>query len=158
MVDQQKLDIEASHNQAGYLSYPPTKYYEEFNSMIVGLNSCRITHALKVNPIISSDTIRGFWLLAKVNRSGAEGAGSIEAKVQEKDIVITEVVIHKMLKFGDQTHHPTTIRRDRVVKALRKMSYEGEYPTVLKKLFPPYWRLLVQVFLFCISENKGGLD
>ncbi|KAJ0788426.1 hypothetical protein HanPI659440_Chr05g0191551 [Helianthus annuus] len=38
------------------------------------------------------------------------------------------------------------------------MSYEGVYPTVLKKLFPPYWRLLVHVFLICIPENKGGLD
>ncbi|KAM0063564.1 hypothetical protein Hdeb2414_s0003g00092371 [Helianthus debilis subsp. tardiflorus] len=38
------------------------------------------------------------------------------------------------------------------------MSYEGEYPTVLKKLFPPYRRLLVHMFLLCISKNKGGLD
>ncbi|MFS7930175.1 hypothetical protein Hanom_Chr04g00341031 [Helianthus anomalus] len=129
MADQRKLDIEASHNQAGYLLDPPTKYYEEFNYVIVGLNSCWITHALKVNPIISSDTVRGFWLIAKVNRSGPEGATSLGAKVQEKDIVITEVVIRKYLTFGDQTHHPTSFRRDRVVKALRKMSYEGECNT-----------------------------
>ncbi|KAM0038051.1 hypothetical protein Hdeb2414_s0013g00410351 [Helianthus debilis subsp. tardiflorus] len=38
------------------------------------------------------------------------------------------------------------------------MSYEGGYPTVLKKLFPPYWRLLVHFFLQCITENKGGYD
>ncbi|MFS7962844.1 hypothetical protein Hanom_Chr08g00731311 [Helianthus anomalus] len=38
------------------------------------------------------------------------------------------------------------------------MSYEGGYPTVLKKLFPPYWRLLVHMFLQCIAENKGGFD
>ncbi|KAF5756429.1 hypothetical protein HanRHA438_Chr17g0824611 [Helianthus annuus] len=38
------------------------------------------------------------------------------------------------------------------------MSYEGAYPTVLKKLFPPYWRLLVHFFLQCIAENKGGFD
>ncbi|KAF5805321.1 hypothetical protein HanRHA438_Chr05g0217461 [Helianthus annuus] len=38
------------------------------------------------------------------------------------------------------------------------MSYEGRYPTVLKKLFPPYWRLLVHFFLQCIAENKGGFD
>ncbi|MFS7938506.1 hypothetical protein Hanom_Chr05g00440511 [Helianthus anomalus] len=44
------------------------------------------------------------------------------------------------------------------MKALSKMSYEGDYPTVLKKLFPPYWRPLVHVFLLCISENKGELD
>ncbi|MFS8021363.1 hypothetical protein Hanom_Chr16g01426551 [Helianthus anomalus] len=38
------------------------------------------------------------------------------------------------------------------------MSYEGGYPTVLKKLFPPCWRLLVHFFLHCIIENKGGFD
>ncbi|KAJ0715514.1 hypothetical protein HanPI659440_Chr13g0502051 [Helianthus annuus] len=38
------------------------------------------------------------------------------------------------------------------------MGYEGGYPTVLKKLFPPYWRLLVHLFLQCIAENKGGFD
>ncbi|KAJ0804560.1 hypothetical protein HanPI659440_Chr02g0039421 [Helianthus annuus] len=38
------------------------------------------------------------------------------------------------------------------------MSYERGYPTVLKKLFPPYWRLLVHFVLQCIAENKGGWD
>ncbi|MFS7954097.1 hypothetical protein Hanom_Chr07g00626311 [Helianthus anomalus] len=38
------------------------------------------------------------------------------------------------------------------------MSYGGNYLTVLKKLFPPYWRLLVHFFLQCIAENKGGFD
>ncbi|KAF5774611.1 hypothetical protein HanRHA438_Chr13g0612921 [Helianthus annuus] len=38
------------------------------------------------------------------------------------------------------------------------MSYEGGYPTVLNKLFPPYWRLLVHFFLQCVAENKGGWD
>ncbi|MFS7929723.1 hypothetical protein Hanom_Chr04g00335871 [Helianthus anomalus] len=30
--------------------------------------------------------------------------------------------------------------------------------TVLKKLFPTYWRLLVHFFLQCVAENKGGWD
>ncbi|KAF5811715.1 putative Longin domain-containing protein [Helianthus annuus] len=158
MADQRKLDIEAFHNLVGYLSDPPAEHYEEFNSLIVGLNSCRITHALKANPVICIDMIKDFWLTAKVNRSGAEGSGSIDAKIQGKDIVISEAVVREVLKFDDQPHHPTTFGMVKVMKALRKMSYEGDYPTVLKKLFPPYWRLLVHVLLFCLSENKGGLD
>ncbi|MFS8008874.1 hypothetical protein Hanom_Chr14g01278021 [Helianthus anomalus] len=74
----------------------------------------------------------------KVNQSGAEGVGSIDAEIQGKDIIITEAIVHQVLKFEDQTHHPTTFGRDKVMKALRKMSYVGDYPTVLKKLFPPY--------------------
>ncbi|MFS8034461.1 hypothetical protein Hanom_Chr17g01581391 [Helianthus anomalus] len=38
------------------------------------------------------------------------------------------------------------------------MSYKGGYPTVPKKLFPPYWRSLVHFFPQCIAENKGGFD
>ncbi|MFS7999277.1 hypothetical protein Hanom_Chr12g01164161 [Helianthus anomalus] len=38
------------------------------------------------------------------------------------------------------------------------MSYEGSYPIVLKKLFLPYWILLVHIFLQCIVENKGRFD
>ncbi|MFS7996998.1 hypothetical protein Hanom_Chr12g01136551 [Helianthus anomalus] len=87
-----------------------------------------------------------------------EGSGSIDAKILGKDIVISKVVVREVLRFEDQSHHPTTFVRDKVMKALPRMSYENEYPTVLKKLFPPYWRLLVHVFLLCISENKGGLD
>ncbi|KAF5806312.1 hypothetical protein HanXRQr2_Chr05g0219891 [Helianthus annuus] len=126
--------------------------------MIVGLNSCCITHALRANHVICIGMLKDFWLSPKVNRSKAEGAGSIDAKIQGKDIIITETIVREVLKFEDQPHYPTSFERDKVMKALRKMSYEGDYPTVLKKLFPSYWRPLVHVFLPCISENKGVLD
>ncbi|MFS7946162.1 hypothetical protein Hanom_Chr06g00532781 [Helianthus anomalus] len=133
VADQRKLDIELSHNQVGYLSDHRARFYEEFNSMIVPLNSCRITHAQKANPVICSDTIRDFRLSTKVNRNGVEGVGSIEAKIQGKDIIVTEAVIREVLKFGDQTQHPTSFGKDKV-------------------------RFLVHVFLLCISVNKNGLD
>ncbi|MFS7935144.1 hypothetical protein Hanom_Chr05g00400001 [Helianthus anomalus] len=46
----------------------------------------------------------------------------------------------------------------RVQAALRRMCYEGGYPTILKKLFSPYWRLSAHFFLQCIAENKGRWD
>ncbi|MFS7968428.1 hypothetical protein Hanom_Chr09g00797331 [Helianthus anomalus] len=109
--------------------------------MIVGLNSSRITHALKTNPVICHDTIR-----------------SIEAKVQGNDIIITKAIVQEVFKFEDQQNHPTTLGRERVIKDLRRMSYEGDYPMVLKKLFPPYWRLLVHLSYYVFQRNKGGLD
>ncbi|KAF5781453.1 hypothetical protein HanXRQr2_Chr11g0483841 [Helianthus annuus] len=154
MADQRKLDIEASHNQVGYLLDPPAEHYDEFYSMIAGLNTCRITHALNANPIICIDMVKDFWLSAKVNRSGARGAGSVDAKIQGKDIIITEAIVREVLKFEDQAQHLTTFRRDKVMKALRRMSYEGEYPTVLKKLFPPYWRLLIRTSAMVALVNN----
>ncbi|MFS8022626.1 hypothetical protein Hanom_Chr16g01441741 [Helianthus anomalus] len=102
--------------------------------------------------------IKDFWLSMKVNGGGAEGAGSIKAKIPEQEIVITEKIVDEVLKFGDQHNHPKTFEKDKVMKALGRMSYEGVYPTMLKKLFPLCWRLLVHVFLVCISENKVGLN
>ncbi|KAM0063565.1 hypothetical protein Hdeb2414_s0003g00092381 [Helianthus debilis subsp. tardiflorus] len=118
MADQRKLDIEASHNQAGYLLDPPAEHHDEFITMIAGLNTCHITHALKANPIICNDMVKDFWLSAKVNRSRARGAGSVDAKIQGKDIIITEAVVREVLKFEDQAHHLTIFGRDKVMKAL----------------------------------------
>ncbi|MFS8024358.1 hypothetical protein Hanom_Chr16g01462301 [Helianthus anomalus] len=52
MADQRPLEVELFHNQDRYLSDPPTEYFDLFNSLIVGLNDCRIMHALKTNPIV----------------------------------------------------------------------------------------------------------
>ncbi|MFS7943463.1 hypothetical protein Hanom_Chr06g00500551 [Helianthus anomalus] len=41
-------------NMACYLSDPP-KGFESYKSMIVGLNTCRLAHALRENPIIHKD-------------------------------------------------------------------------------------------------------
>ncbi|KAM0005127.1 hypothetical protein Hdeb2414_s0219g00837391 [Helianthus debilis subsp. tardiflorus] len=99
--------------------------------------------------------INTFWNTAKINR---QGAGSIEATVQKTKIIMTEAIIREVLRLGDQPHHPTSYDQAIVLAALQRMSYEGGYPTVLKKLFPPYWGLLVHFFLQCIAENKGGFD
>ncbi|MFS7996404.1 hypothetical protein Hanom_Chr12g01129621 [Helianthus anomalus] len=108
--------------------------------------------------ITSRAGINTFWNTAKINRQGVEGAGTIEAIVQKKKIIISEVIVREVLRLGDLPQHPTSYNQTRVLAALQRMSYEGAYPTVLKKLFPPYWRLLVHFFLQCIAENKGGFD
>ncbi|MFS8007288.1 hypothetical protein Hanom_Chr14g01259221 [Helianthus anomalus] len=112
-------------------------------------------HALRANPVICSNCINAFWNTKKID---TQGAGSIEATVQKTKIIISEAVIREVLRLGDQPHHPTLYDQARVQASLRRMSYEGGYPTVLKKLFPPYWRLLVHFFLQYIAENKGGWD
>ncbi|MFS7953170.1 hypothetical protein Hanom_Chr07g00615421 [Helianthus anomalus] len=141
--NQQQLEVELFHNQAGYLTDPPAEHMELCGSLIRGLNYCPLTHALREEPI---------------NRQGAEGAGTIEATVQKTKIIVSEAIVREVLRLGNQPHHPTSYNQTRVLAALCRMSYEGSCPTVLKKLFPPYWRLLVHFFLQCIAENKGGFD
>ncbi|KAF5779195.1 hypothetical protein HanXRQr2_Chr12g0556501 [Helianthus annuus] len=127
-----------------------------FGSLMTGLNNCPIIHALRAEPVICNDCVNTFWNTTRVSRKGANGAGAIEASVHKKEIIVTEAIIQEVLRLGDQPHFPTSLEQNRVLLALQRMSYEGGYPTVLKKLFPPYWRLLVHIFLQCIAENKGG--
>ncbi|KAM0040159.1 hypothetical protein Hdeb2414_s0012g00390521 [Helianthus debilis subsp. tardiflorus] len=128
---------------------------ELFGSLIRGLNNCPITHALRAEPAICNSCINTFWNTTKINR---QGAGSIEATVQKTKIIVTEAIVREVLRLGDQPHHPMSYDQTRVLAALRRMSYEVGYLIVLKKLFPPYLRLLVHFFLQCIAENKGGFD
>ncbi|MFS7999276.1 hypothetical protein Hanom_Chr12g01164151 [Helianthus anomalus] len=118
MANQRQLEVELFHNQAGYLSDPPSEYFEMFNSLMVGPKNCLITHALRSNPLICNDCENTFWNTTKVNRRGANGAGAIEAKVQDKEIIITEAVVREVLKFGDQPHYPTSFVQRRVLPAL----------------------------------------
>ncbi|KAJ0800563.1 hypothetical protein HanPI659440_Chr03g0104521 [Helianthus annuus] len=156
--NQRQLEVELFHNQAGYLSDLPAEHMEMFGSLIRGLNNCPITHALRVEPVICNSCINTFWNTAEINRQGAKGAGTIEATVQKKKIIVSEAIVREVLRLGDLPQHPTSYNQTRVLAALRRMSYEGAYLTVLKKMFPPYWRLLVHFFLQCIAENKGGFD
>ena len=48
-------DFEKDHNVVCFLSDPPVDHEKEFKSMIVGLNTCRISHALRESPVILAD-------------------------------------------------------------------------------------------------------
>ncbi|MFS7920266.1 hypothetical protein Hanom_Chr03g00222461 [Helianthus anomalus] len=74
-----QLEVELFHNHARYLSDPPTEHVEMFSFLIKGLNKGPITHALRAEPVICNSCINTFWNTEKVNRQGADGAGTIEA-------------------------------------------------------------------------------
>ncbi|KAL8226806.1 hypothetical protein R6Q57_016638 [Mikania cordata] len=108
------------------------------------------------NPVICESFIQDFWNTATLNPKGDNEVGTIEGKIQNVDITISEVVIRDVLLFGDKFEDPIEYPKERVFQVLRRMSYEGEYPPTLKKLLHPYWRLLAHVLQMCIGGNKGG--
>ncbi|MFS7929796.1 hypothetical protein Hanom_Chr04g00336641 [Helianthus anomalus] len=63
-------------------------------------------------------------------------------------------MIREVLLFGDAAEDPVEHEKEKVIKVLDKMSYEGSYLPTTKKLLHPYWRLLAHVYLVCISGNK----
>ncbi|MFS7938764.1 hypothetical protein Hanom_Chr05g00443611 [Helianthus anomalus] len=126
-------------NVTFYLTDTP-KGFESYKSLIVGLNTCRLAHALRENPIIREDWMKDFWN----NALAKKGDTIIKSKVQNKEVSISEQDIREVRKL--------------VMEVLNKKSYKGSYPPTTKKLLHPYWRFLAHVYLVCISGNKSGID
>ncbi|XP_076904358.1 uncharacterized protein LOC143559769 [Bidens hawaiensis] len=137
MADQNPLKIADSHNVPGYLFDPPLTH-KEFNSIIVGLNTCRISHALQENPVICKKMITDFWNNSSINPHGQDGVISIDSKIQKKPVGITGAIVREVLMFGDQPDYPNEYSTAAVTEILTRMGYEGTYPPAIKKLFHPY--------------------
>nr|GFA36133.1 hypothetical protein [Tanacetum cinerariifolium] len=72
---------------------------EGFKQIIDFLSGSYIHYALTVNPHIYISCIKQFWNTASVKRS--DDVTRMKALVDKKKIVISEVVIHKILKLDD---------------------------------------------------------
>ncbi|MFS7994063.1 hypothetical protein Hanom_Chr12g01101461 [Helianthus anomalus] len=141
-------------NIACYLSDPP-KGFEMYKSMIVGLNTCRLAHSLRENPVIREDWIKDFW----DNATTKKGDKVMKSKVQGTEVSISEQDVHEVLVFDEAADEPKEYSKGKVMEVLVKMSYEGASPPpTIKKLLHPYWRFLAHIYLVCISGNKSGLD
>ncbi|MFS8025243.1 hypothetical protein Hanom_Chr16g01472681 [Helianthus anomalus] len=136
-----------------YITEPP-KGHEIYKSLMISLNTCRLAHTFRENPIIREDWIRDFWN----NATAKKGDNVIRSKIQNKKLLITEQVIHEVLLIGDADDDPVDHAKEKVMEVLSKMSYEGSCPPTTKKLLHPYWRCLAHVYLVCISGNKSGID
>ncbi|KAL9999536.1 hypothetical protein Hdeb2414_s0474g00901251 [Helianthus debilis subsp. tardiflorus] len=150
------LKFIASHNQVAYLAPPPVKHKQLFMSLIKGLNTCRIVHALRENPVVYESLIQDFWKTAKVEI--IEGKGAIAAEIDGTKIIVTEQIIRDVLKFNDQETDPIELAAGTIEAILPRLSYEGKFPPLVKKFVHPYWRLLLHMFLLCMTENRGGID
>ncbi|KAF5818050.1 hypothetical protein HanXRQr2_Chr02g0060301 [Helianthus annuus] len=153
-----KMDLKfiSSHNQVGYLAPPPVKHKQLYTSLMKGLNTCRIVHALRENPVVYESLIRDFWKTANVEI--IEGKGAIVAEIQETKVIVTEQMIRDVLRFNDHERDPIELPAGTVEAILPRLSYEGKFPPLVKKFVHPYWRLLLHMFLLCMTENRGGID
>lgn len=151
------LKFSDHHNIAACLSDPPQSH-QEFKSMVYGLNNCRLTHAIRTNPVIYKSLVGEFWDKASINKEGADGEGIVESVVKGRKVIVSEQTIREVLQFGDQPGFPTEIPVDQIKEVLERMRYEGTFPPTIKKLLPPYWRFLAHSFVICISGRKGGAD
>lgn len=155
MTDQ--VSLAQNHNLVGLLVKPPPKYCV-FQSMVRVLNSCKITKALRENPVLYRDMIVEFWTNAQLNTSEADGIETIVSNVKGTVVVISEDVIRRALGFDDQPGFTTVFDNEKIQEALNMMNYEGTFPPIWKKLLPPFWRFLAHTFIMCISGRSTGSD
>ena len=124
------------HNQAMAFSNPPDSQ-KVFQSLINGLRKCCLTYAIEQNPVKCKVCINDFWENAVHQRTRPEGE-AIVTTVRGTPVVVTEQTIREVLRFGDQPSFPTDFHKDKIVPVLKRMGYEGSYPSTKKKLLPPF--------------------
>ncbi|KAJ0870330.1 hypothetical protein HanRHA438_Chr11g0499151 [Helianthus annuus] len=156
----QKMDLKfiPTHNQAGYLAPPLEKHKKMYTSLMKGLNNCRIVHALRENPVIYESLIQDFWKNARFDALEADGKGAVVTEIQKKVVIVIEQMIREVLQFNDQETDSVELPAGTVEAILPRLSYEGKYPPLIKKFVHRYWRLLVHMFILCMTENRGGTD
>nr|GEX61305.1 xylulose kinase-1 [Tanacetum cinerariifolium] len=94
---------------------------EGFEQIINFLSGCYIHYALTVNPHIYISCIKQFWNTASVKRSG--DVTRLQAQVDKKKIVISEVVIREILQLDD-AEGVVCLPNDEIFAGLAQMGYE----------------------------------
>ena len=80
--------------------------------MIVRLKNCRISHALRSNPVIYKDLITELWKNASINKHGVDGVHTVESIVKGTQVMVSVQVIRYVLKFGDASVFPIEFTAD----------------------------------------------
>nr|GEV94708.1 hypothetical protein [Tanacetum cinerariifolium] len=94
---------------------------EGFKQIIDFLSGSYIYYALTVNPHIYISCIKKFWNTASVKRSG--NVTRLQALVNKKKIVISEVVIHEILQLDD-AEGVVCLPNEEIFVDLAQMRYE----------------------------------
>ena len=146
---QKEPEFVSEHNMKAFLEDPPVGH-ELFKSLIVGLNNSPIVYAISCDPVVCRECITDFWKTATLNKI----SNRIEATVRKQRVIITEKMIRDALHFGDQPSFPVSFSKDALMPHLLRMGYEGDKRKLMRKLFHPYWRMLIHVIVACLSGRK----
>ncbi|KAI3706162.1 hypothetical protein L1987_76420 [Smallanthus sonchifolius] len=136
------------HNLTTYLI--KGKKSDGFDDMIDFLCQSKIYHSLTVNPPIYIPHMEDFWKSAIY--SIEQGIPQIKAKVDGKDITISEATLRKHLKLQDKgaaiSYSKEVYMRSFV--SIGCTGNQNEY-TIEKALMGPPWKYLCHTLLQCIS-------
>nr|GEZ39595.1 putative ribonuclease H-like domain-containing protein [Tanacetum cinerariifolium] len=126
---------------------------EGVKQIIDFLSASYIHYALTVNPHIYISCIKQFWNTASVKRSG--DVTRLQALVDKKKIVISEVVIREILQLDD-AEGVVCLPNEEIFVGLTQMGYEKPSTklTFYKALFSSQWKFLIHTILQSLSAKR----
>nr|GEX82919.1 reverse transcriptase domain-containing protein [Tanacetum cinerariifolium] len=126
---------------------------EGFEQIINFLSGSYIHYALTVNPHIYISCIKQFWNTASVKRSG--DVTRLQALVDKKKIVISEVVIREILQLDD-AEGVVCLPNEEIFAGLAQMGYEKPSTklTFYKAFFSSQWKFLIHTILQSLSAKR----
>nr|GEX39854.1 hypothetical protein [Tanacetum cinerariifolium] len=126
---------------------------EGFEQIIDFFNGSYIHYALTVNPYIYISCIKKFWNTASVKRSG--DVTRLQALVDKKKIVISEVVIREILQLDD-AEGVVCLPNKEIFAGLAQMGYEKPSTklTFYKAFFSSQWKFLIHTNLQSLSAKR----
>ncbi|GJW50188.1 hypothetical protein Tco_0091539 [Tanacetum coccineum] len=124
-----------------------------FHEIIDFLNANQICYALTVNLTIYTSCIQQFW--ATVKAKTVNGVRQIQALIDKKKLIITEISIRSDLHLEDAgctDCFPTAT----IFEELARMGYEkpSQKLTFYKAFFSPHWKYLIHTITQCLSAKS----
>ncbi|KAI3742283.1 hypothetical protein L1987_59963 [Smallanthus sonchifolius] len=141
------------HNLTSYLVKGNKS--EGFDDMIDFLCRSKLHFALTVNPTIYISHMADFWNSASY--SIEHGIPQIKAKVDGKDITVTEATLRKYLRLQDEGA-ANSYTKDEYMRTFVSIGYTGNQQdyTIEKALLGPPWKYLCHTLFQCISQKRSG--
>nr|GEU75050.1 hypothetical protein [Tanacetum cinerariifolium] len=126
---------------------------EGFEQIIDFLSGSYIHYALTVNPHIYISCIKQFRNTASVKRS--DDVTRLQALVDKKKIVISEVVIREILQLDD-AEGVVCLPNEEIFACLAQMGYEKPSTklTFYKAFFSSQWKFLIHTILLSLSAKR----
>nr|GFA01046.1 hypothetical protein [Tanacetum cinerariifolium] len=126
---------------------------EGIEQIINFLSGSYIHYALTVNPHIYISCINQFWNTASVKRSN--DVTRLQALVDKKKIVISEVVIREIIQLDD-AKSVACLPNEEIFVGLAHMGYEKPSTklTFYKAFFSSQWKFLIHTILQSLSAKR----
>nr|GFA62021.1 hypothetical protein [Tanacetum cinerariifolium] len=145
------LTFADTHNMIAFL----TKSYasEWFDQIIDFLNDSSIKYALTVNPNIYVSVIKQFW--SSVSVKNVNDVTRLQALVDRKKVIITEVTIREALRLDD-AESIYCLPNEEIFTKLERIGYEKPSTklTFYKAFFSSQWKFLIHKILQCMSAKR----